>query len=98
MNLREGYRRLSVVIGTIAGPVWFLYQLLFDRSSWRSADLLVVLVLASVISFATWLFLWATAKALIWVLEGLRSAPQATDDLPSGPTSANLDRSPRQTP
>ncbi|RWB69749.1 hypothetical protein [Mesorhizobium sp.] len=87
MNLREGYRRLSVVIGIIAGPAWFLYQFLFDPSSWRGADFLVVLLLASVISFVTWVFLWATAKALTWVLEGLRSEPDAKVDLPSDPKS-----------
>lgn len=73
MNVREGYRRISIVIGIVVGPAWFVYQLVHAHYVWSQGDFAVVLFLAALISVMAWLLMWASAKAIIWVLDGFQT-------------------------
>lgn len=73
MNIDEGYKRLSVVLALLSGPLWFLYMLV--ENDWRAprrSEMEEIVLAIVAICFLAWFLLWLGRKAYVWIAEGFR--------------------------
>ena len=74
MNFDEGYRRLSIVVAVIGGPILLFEALVSSGSRQLRPDQIHYVVLyLGMFSLGVWLALYLARKACKWVMAGFRA-------------------------